>query len=135
MLQMMADTSRITHTGSGNDDLGGLVKIDGLGFLTGDGQLQSRKCNGVDALFHIFHSLVIKALITILLKYTGGLHRHGTVHIHREILMSFDQTSHLDFPQEIQDLLSTAHRKGRNHHITATIQCLLQYLCQFRHIV
>ena len=121
MLQMMPDTSCITHTGCGDNDLRCLVEVDGFGFLTGDRQLQSRKSNGINTLFYEFHSLIIEAFPPVLLEYAGSLYRHWTVHIHREIFMPLYQAPYLDLPQEIQNLLGTAHRKRRDHHVTAPV--------------
>ena len=135
MLQMVSDTSGLTHTGGRDDHLGRIVKIDILGFFTGDGKLQSAEGDGVDSLPNHLHGLLIKALIPVPVEDLRGFHSQRTVHIDREILMPVHQLLYLDLAEKIQHLLGPSYRKGRNHHIAAPVKSLLQDLGQFSHIV
>ena len=79
MFQMMADTSRFAHAGSGNDDFRCPVKVDGGGVLRGDGKVQTGELKGVDALFHQFHGGSVETVQTVFHEYPCGFNGKGTV--------------------------------------------------------
>ncbi len=135
MLQMMPDTSRLTHAGSGYDNLRRMLEVDRLGFVACNGKAKSRERNRIDPLSDQSHRLFVKTPCLIFMKNPGGLHRQRAVHIDREILVTFYQPLSLNLPQEIEHLLRPAHCKRRNHHIAATIKSGLQNLRQLSHIV
>ena len=135
MFQMMADTSRFAHAGSGNDHFWCPVKVDGGGILRCDGKVQTRELQGVDALFHQFHGGGVEAVQTIFHEYPCGFNGKGAVDVNREVIVSRYQIPFLDFPDEIEHFLCTSYGKGRNYQIAAGIQCFLDFFRQCLHIV
>ena len=135
MLQVVADTAGVAHAAGGEDDLGGLVLVDGLGLLLADRQLQAgehqRVHAGADGLLH----LLVQKLGVALEEDGGGLNGQGAVHIHGEIAVAGDQTSLLDLPDEVQHLLGAAHSEGGDHQVAALIQGGLDAAGQGRDIV
>ena len=97
---MMADTPGITHTGSRNDHLRPGIKVDGLGFITGDCHLQAWELNGVDAALYQFSGFFIVAPQQVLLKNMSSLHCQRTIHIYLKIAMSCHHMIQLDLTQE-----------------------------------
>ena len=131
----MADTPRLTHAGSGNDHLRFAVKVDHLGFFTGNGTLQPRERDRVDPLLHQRHRLFIKTGFNIPVEDLRSVHSQRTVYIYREIRMVFYHFIRLDLAQEIKQFLSPANRKGRDHHISASVKSLLNDLRKLAHII
>ena len=132
---MVFDTSRITHTGSGNDNLRRIIKVNCLGFITRNGQMQSGKGYRIDAPVHQFQSFRIKAFINILLKDSRSLHCQRAIHINRESSMIYHQAVFLYFTQKIKNFLGSAHRKRRDYHISSFIKGLLNHLCKTGDII
>ena len=135
MFQMMPDTAGLTHAGGGDDHLRFIVKVDGLGFVTGDRKLQSRKRNGIDIRLHQLQCLTGKTVQTIVLENTRCLHGQRGIDEYGEILMPFHQSFHLDLSKVEQKLLCTPDREGRNHNVTAPIKGFLQDLSQLTLII
>ena len=52
----------------------------------------------------------------------GCLDGQRAVHIDRESVMSGDKPLFLDLTDKVEDLLGSAHRKGRDHDVSATVQ-------------
>ena len=135
MFQMMADTSRFAHAGSGNDDFRCPVKVDGGGVLRGDGKVQTGELKGVDALFHQFHGGSVETVQTVFHEYPCGFNGKGTVDVNGEVIMSRYQISFLDFPDEVEHFLCTPYGEGGNHQIATGIQRCLNFFRQRLHIV
>ena len=68
MFEMVADSARFAHTGGRQDHFGVIIKIDGLGFVAGNGQFQPGKADGIDAILHQFHSFLVKTALHIPVK-------------------------------------------------------------------
>ena len=58
----------------------------------------------------------------------GRLDSQRAVHIDRESVMSGDESLFLDLTDKVKDLLSPAHRKGRDHNISSAVQSSLDDL-------
>ena len=134
MLQMMLDTSGITHTAGRNDNLRFLVKVDHLGFISGNCCLQSRKTNWIDTSIYQIKRIFVK-VFHLLHKNTGSLNCQRTVHVYLKIIVSVDQLIFLDLTDKIQHFLRPAHCKCRNNHITAPVKGLLDHIRQILNIV
>ena len=65
----------------------------------------------------------------------GGFHCQRAVHIDVKAVMSLDQFFILDMPYQIKQFLGTSHCKGRNHHVAAPVQGLLDDAGQVLHMV
>ena len=135
MLQVVADTAGVAHAAGGEDHLGGLILVDGLGLLLADSQLQAgehqRVHAGADGLLH----LLIQELGVALEEHGGRLNGHGAVHIDGEISVAGDQAPLLDLPDEVQHFLGAAHGEGGDHQVAALIQGGLDAAGQGRDIV
>ena len=58
----------------------------------------------------------------------GRLDSQRAVHIDRESVMSGDESLFLDLTDKVKDLLSPAHRKGRDHNVSSAVQSSLDDL-------
>ena len=135
MFQMMADTAGIAHTGCGNDHLRCRIKVDHLGFVAGNAQVQSRESDRIDPFMYQCQRLLRKTCLHILLKDFRSFYRQRRVHIDREIRKLRHQPPFLDLADVIQHLLGTAYRKGRDHQITAFLHRCRDDLCKLLHII
>ena len=102
MFQMVPDSARLTHPGSGYNDFWSAVKIDQFGIITRHRKLQPRKHKRVNPLIHQFHCLFIKTISLILCKHTGCLNRKRTVHIHIKVREITQQILLFDLTDKIQ---------------------------------
>ena len=125
MLKMMSDTSRITHTRSGKNNLRHRIKVDCSRLLCAYAESKLREAYRIDAFLDQTHEIIIKALERSIHKYIGRLDCERAVDINRKTVMSFDKLLILDLLDKIQELLSTSYRKRRNDHISLTVKCLL----------
>ena len=100
------------HAAGGENDLGLGVGIDELGFVGGNGQLQSVKPDGVDALFQNGPGLVVKVRGVALQENPRRFHGQRGVHVHREMVVSRHQTPLLDLPDGVEHFLRPPHGKG-----------------------
>ena len=130
VFQVMLYTSRITHAAGGYDHLTTFIGVDGTGFLSGNRKLKSRKCDGILSFLHQFHGFLIKAFAKMFTENAGGLHCQRAVNYHGKIPMPLYHLVLFDFPDKIKHLLGPAHRKGRDHHITAPVKGPLNHLSQ-----
>lgn len=130
ILQMVADAARVAHTGGGDDDLGGVVLVQGLGLVHGLRQMQAREVEHMGAVLHQLQSVLVQIAPQIAAENGGGAFGQGTVHVHGEIRHGGHQALILDLPDEIQQLLGAAHGKGGNHHVAALAQSLVDDLGQ-----
>ena len=78
---MMTDTTCLTHTGSGNNDLRLSIKIDGLGLITGDCQMKVREPDradtGIDAVSYTHLALPCATQNELLLEDAKQLVANG----------------------------------------------------------
>ena len=130
ILQMVADAARVAHAGGGDDDLGGVVLVQGLGLVHGLRQVQAREVEHMGAVLHQLQSVLVQIAPQIAAENGGGALGQGTVHVHGEIRHGGHQALILDLPDEIQQLLGAAHGKGGNHHVAALAQGLVDDLGQ-----
>ena len=135
VLQVVTDAAGIAHAAGGDDHLGLLVHIQGLGIVRGDRQAQVGAGDGVDALLEQLQGFLIGALVGVLLEHIGGFHGQGAVHVHREVVVALDEAVLLDVADEVQKLLGAAHRKAGDDHVTALIQRGLDDLRQVADII
>ena len=132
---MVADSARLAHAAGGEYDLGLGVGIDELGFVGGNGQLQSVKPDGVDALFQNGPGLVVKIRGVALQENPRRFHGQGGVHVHREMVVSRHQPPLLDLPDGVEHFLRPPHGKGGDDQIAAPIQRPLDAGGQLAHHV
>ena len=135
VLQVMAYTSRITHTAGRDDYLRRLVFIDGDGVLLCDGQFQPGKDQRVDSRPDRPAHVLIQIVRVALQEDPRGLDGERAVHIHREVTVSPDQLALFDLPDKIQNLLCSANREGGDDHVSAAIQGFLDTRGQLCHII
>ena len=102
MFQMVPDSARLAHSGSGYNDFWSAVKIDQFGIVTRHRKPQTRKYKRVNSLIHQFHCLFIKTISLILCKHTGCLNRKRTVHIHIKVREITQQILLFDLTDKIQ---------------------------------
>ena len=130
VLQVVADTSGIAHAAGGDDDLGGLVHVQQLGLLHRLRQVQAGEIEHVGAVLHQRQRVLVQIAPQVAAEDGGGLLGQRTVHIHREVPDGRHQPLVLDLPDEVQQLLGAAYGKGRDHHVAALGQRLVDDLCQ-----
>ena len=135
VFQMVADSARLAHAAGGEYDLGLGVGIDELGFVGGNGQLQSVKPDGVDALFQNGLRLVVKVRGVALQENSRRFHGQRGVHVHREMVVSRHQTPLLDLPDGVEHFLRPPHGKGGDDQIAAPVQRPLDAGGQLAHHV
>ena len=126
----MADAARVAHTGGGDDNLRGMVLVQGLGLVHGLRQVQAREVEHMGAVLYQLQSVLVQIAPQIAAENGGGAFGQGTVHVHGEIRHGGHQALILDLPDEIQQLLGAAHGKGGNHHVAALAQSLVDDLGQ-----
>ena len=119
VLEMMADTTRVAHTGCGDDDLGGRVKVQCLGLLRGGGHIKTGEAEHGLAVLHQLQRLVVEVAAEIPAEHLGALACKGAIDIDREITCSRREIVFLDLADEVQNFLRASHRKGRDDHIAA----------------
>ena len=88
MLQMVSDTSGITHACGRDNYLRLFVKVDGNGIVACNGETQAGEGNRVDALLNQGFCLVIITVHHVFLKDCRCFHRHRAVEVDREIVMA-----------------------------------------------
>ena len=130
VLQVVADTARVAHTAGGDDDLGDMIHIQQLGFLHRLRQMQAREVEHMGAVLHQGQRLLVQIAPQIAAEDAGGGLGQGRIHIHREVLYGGHQMAVLDLPDEVQQLLGTAHGEGGDHHVAALAQRLVDDLGQ-----
>ena len=135
MLQMMFDTSRITHTTCWNDHLWLRIKINRFGIITCNRNLQTRKTDRINSLSNQFHCFFIKAVILMLGENSSRLICQRTVYIYLEIVMSVYQIICLDLSDKIQHFLCTAYCKRRHYQISSSVKGFLDNFCKELYIV
>ena len=94
----MPDPACFTHAGGRHDHFWRFVKVNRLGFIAGDGQMQARERDWIDSLPHQFHRRLIETFINIMLKNLRRLHGKRAVHINREIPMPGNHILFFYFP-------------------------------------
>ena len=120
VLQVVANAAGIAHAGGGDDDLGALVGVQGLGLLGRLGQGQAGEGEQVlSALYH-FDGLLVQITPQITGVDLGGLGGQRTVHHHLEVGDGLDHALVLDLAQEIEKLLSAAHGEGGDDDVAAS---------------
>ena len=119
VLEVMADPARITHAGSGNNDLGGAVLVQRLGLLAGLRHPQVGEVEHMGAVLHQLHGVVVQIAMEVAGENRGGPFCKGRVDIHREIRIGLDHPGVLDLPDEVQEFLGAAHGKGGDDDIAA----------------
>ena len=130
ILQMVADTARVAHTGSGDNDLGGLVHVQQLGLVYRLGQVQTGEAEHMGAVLHQRQSVLVQIAPQIAAENRGGLLGQRAVHVHREVLDGRDQIFVLDLADKVQQLLGAAHGEGGDDHVAALAQRLVDDLRQ-----
>ena len=109
---MVADTAGVAHAGGGDDNLGGLVVVEGPGFLGGLGEGEAREGEQVLAPLDDGDGVVVQVALQVAGVNLGGLGGQGGVHIDLEAGQRLDQAVPLDLPQVVQQLLGAAYGEG-----------------------
>ena len=135
MLQMVFDPSGITHAAGRDDYLGIRVEINIFRILAGYRNLQSVKSYGIDSPVQKLCGFFVKIPVHSLSENVGSLHCQRTVYPDLEALMIFYHALFLDLPDKVQHFLCSAHRKGRNNHISAPVKGSLDDLRQFHCVI
>ena len=130
VFQMVADAPRIAHAGGGDNDLGRLVHVQQLGLVHRLRQVQAGEVEHVGAVLHQRQRVVVQIAPQVAAENGGGLLRQRAVHIHGEILHGGDKPLVLDLPDEVQQLLRSAHGEGGDDHVAALAQRLVDDLRQ-----
>ena len=127
MFQMMFDSTGITHTTSRNNNLAVFIRIDSAGIVTGNGRLQSRKHQRVNALSDQCHCLFIKTVINMFIENRCCFICQRTVDINLKVVVAMHASFFFYLADKIQHLLCTADCEGRNDHISATVKGSLDH--------
>ena len=127
---MVADAAGIAHAGGGDDDLGCLVGVEGLGLLGGLGQRQAGEGEQVLTALHHGDGLLVQIAAQIAGVDLGGLGGKGAVHHHLEVGDGLDHALVFDLAQEVEQLLGTAHGEGRDDDVAALGEDIVDEGCQ-----
>ena len=119
VLQVMADTSGVTHTGCGDDDLGRLVAVYGDRLLLSCCYLQTVKADGVYALADERLHLLVYKLRVALQEDARRFDRKRTVYVNGEVGGAFHKSLFLYFTDKVQHLLRASDGKGGDDHVAA----------------
>ena len=132
---MVPDTTGITHSGCGDNNLWCLVIIDVSGFLGSDQEIKSFKGYRIYTLHDKLSCGIIIAVRKILSKHMSCFNCQRAVYINRKIPVSRYKLILLYLPEQVQKLLSTSNRKCRHYHITAPVQGSLGYLYKIINVI
>ena len=119
VLQVVANTARVAHTGGGDDNLGDTVLVQGLGFLHRLRHAEVGEVEHVGAVLHQSQGVGIQIAVQIPGEDGGGPAGQRRVDVNREIRVGLHKALVLDLPDEVQKLLGAAHGEGGNHHVAA----------------
>ena len=119
VLQVMADTAGVAHTGGGNDDLGCRVHVEHLRFLARLNKVEVGEGEHVRAVLDKIERLLIKIAVQVAAEYSRRRLGKGRVDVHREVRRRFDELLILDLADKVQKLLRAAHSERRNHNVSA----------------
>ena len=116
---MVADPARVAHAGGGDDDLGGGVQVQGLGLLAGLRHPEVGEGEHVGAVLHQLQGLLVEIAPEVPGEDGGGLLGKRRVDVDGEVRVGLHQALVLDLPDEVEELLGTAHGEGGDHHVAA----------------
>ena len=128
VLEMVADPSRLAHTGCGNDHLGGFVHIDLARGVARHREMQPLKPDRVDSSVKQRVCLRIKIALQRVLIDAGGFDGKRAVQPDRKI--DHAKPLFLDPAQHIEKLLRSADCKGWNDYIPAACEGAVNDLCK-----
>ena len=129
VLEVVADTAGVAHTGGGDDHLRGRVQVEGAGLIAalGDGEAgeleQGPALEGGDG-------LLVQIAVEIPGEDAGGLAGQGGVHHHGKAGHALDEALLLHLPDEVQQLLGAAHGEGGDDDVAALLKGLVDDLGQ-----
>ena len=132
---MMFDSTGIAHTTCRNNHLAVFIKVDRFGIIAGNGSLESREHQRVDALLHQCHRFFIKAVINMFIKDRRCFICQRAVYIDFEIIVSMHASFFLDLTDKIQHFLCTANCKRRNDYASSTVKGMLDHFGEHCHII
>ena len=130
VLQMVADTPRVAHTGRGNDDLGCRVHIEQLRLLRRLDQVKVGEREHVRTVLDKLERLFIKIAVQIAAENGGRLLGKRRVDIDRKIGHGLDKPGVLDLADKVQKLLRAPDGERRNDDIAALGERLVNDLRQ-----
>ena len=119
MLEVVADTARVAHTGSGDNDLRRGVLVQGLGFLAALGQAEIGEAEHFGALPDEPHGVMVHVPPEVAVKDRSSGLGKGGVDVNGEIGDRLHQMLFFDFADKVEQLLGASHGKGRNDDIAA----------------
>ena len=135
MFQMVFDSTGIAHTTCRNDHLAVFIKVDRFGIIAGNGSLESREHQRVDALFDQCHSFFIKAVINMFIKDRCRFICQRAVDIDLKVIVSVYTSFFFNLSDKIQHLLRTSDCKRRNDYASSTVKGMLDHFGEHCHII
>ena len=127
---MVSDSSGLTHSRCGYDNLWLSVKVNSLRLIACDRQIKSREHKLIDSTPYKRECIFRKTLADIFVKHAGCFNSKRRIYIHRKIAKIVQQMSLLDLPDIIQYLLGPSYRKRRNDNISAFCKSIPDYIGQ-----
>ena len=98
---MVADTTCLTHTGCRDDNLRLRIEINRFGIITGNGGLQSREGDRINALTYQLLCGLIEAALDIPVEDVRCFNRKRAVYIDLEVRIFRKEILRLDLSYEI----------------------------------
>ena len=125
MPQVMKNTTGLTHTGCGHDDMGCLIPIKRNGFFNRTDKINPLKLKRIFALLEKCFMGLLVVGFRMFYKYPSNIGGQGAVNVYRE---AGDIIFDVKLVQNVKEFLGSTESKGRNHNRPTAIIGFHQHL-------